>query len=118
MADYIDSAAGTPAYGSIEVTINAVVYILETGGATKASRNLVWNDKTGTPNKSVNIAGLVTGSGTLQLADSTTAIPDVNDTFTADFGRGSKTYFITSVGKQFDQMNAVKVPVSYQQKIN
>lgn len=114
---------GTLAYGSRVLSItnpsaSAVNYIADDINITRPSKIAEANNQLGEPRGQVGVATFVTGSATLQLATSSTAMPKLGATFTEDFGEGDETFFLSEVGRAEVADGLTKVPVSFRKKIN
>lgn len=109
MADYVSSE--NQPYGGVILTIDSVKYRAINWGPAKGTREVSRNDTQG------NIADFrlepepVSGTVTVQLATTSTAIPDTGDTFTV----GSTTYVITSVTKNEPEGDFHSCDIGYRQ---
>lgn len=116
MAAFIND--GTLPYGSQVLTIDTVAYVAENINITRPGTILERKSEIGDPSGQVGIAGFVTGSATLQLAAAATAHPDLGDTFTATFGEGSETWFVSSVSPAYEAEGITKINIEFRKKIN
>jgi hypothetical protein len=107
-------------FGSQVVTIDSVAYVAENISIDAPSTIIEQKDEYGVPSGQVIVEGFVTGTATLQLASSTTALPQIGDAFTlTQVGGGSAVYFLISqVGQSFSQDAETKVNVSFRKRIN
>lgn len=107
---------GTQAFGIPDspVTIDAVTYILEDVNITAGSSVAEIRLPNGVPSGRVYIPEVIEGTGTLQKASSSTAIPARGTQFT---WRGQQ-FYLTEVGDQYQQGQYQKIPISFANKIN
>ena len=108
---YLTSA--TLPYGSRILTIDAVTYIANNFRVDSTGALIERQTELGAPNGAVLIREAKTGSAQLQLATTTTAIPEVGDEFTAD----TITYFLTSVGAPEEARGFKVVDISFREKV-
>ncbi len=117
---------GAVPFGSISITINSVAYIAENITPTKSDIVIQRRGATNLPTGAAFVAEFQTGSATLQLATSSTALPgtfgesDVNK-FTADLfsiGSGTHQWAITRVGRTYAQADHFKVDIDFQKLVN
>ncbi len=117
---------GAVPFGSISITINSVAYIAENITPTKSDIVIQRRGATNLPTGAAFVADFQTGSATLQLATSSTALPgtfgesDVNK-FTADLfsiGSGTHQWAITRVGRTYAQADHFKVDIDFQKLVN
>lgn len=106
------SSANLP-YGSEVLTIDSITYIAENFTVTQASVTAERMDEDGAPNGFALNVGPKSGSATLQLATTSTAIPQVGHTFT----RGSDTFILTEVGEAQSQNGFKTCPISFRENI-
>lgn len=117
---------GAVPYGSISITINSVAYIAENITSSKADQLIQRRGATGAPTGCAFVTDFNTGSATLQLATSSTAVPgtygevDTNK-FTADLfsvGSGTHQWAVTKVGRPYAQLDHMKVDIEFQKLVN
>lgn len=117
MAAYYND--GSVPYGSQSATINSVTYVGENWSVTRGSKTIDRLDANGEPSGRVTVPDFVTGTGTLQLAATTTALPPVGEDFTLTHQNESAvTYIVTEVSPVLDQNDARKVNISFYARIN
>src|SRR5687767_1785857 len=114
---------GSVPFGSTSITINGVAYVAENIRVNNPASVIERRDATNNPSGQATHKDFVTGSATLQLTASGTAVPQTaadSDVyvFTADLGMGSMTWFLTSVGNMYAQGDARKVDIEFRKKIN
>ena len=111
---------GTQAFGieASPVTINAVVYILEGMSFNKSASRADINDSNGEPLGSVITPGRIEGSGTIQLATSSTVLPSPGDSMVLSGGRNDGTYLVQDIGETQSQGDYVKASVNFYKKVN
>lgn len=111
---------GTHSFGIQDspITIDSVVYVLESASFTNGSSRVDVNDSNGEPLGSVIIPSRVEGSATLQLAAAATVPPEIGDEFTLTGGRNPGVYLITEVGDSQSQGDFAKVNISFYLKTN
>lgn len=107
-------------FGSQVVTIDSVAYVAENISIDAPSTIIEQKNQYGVPSGQVIVEGFITGTATLQLASSTTAMPSIGDTFTlVQVGGGSGVNFLVSqVGQSFSQDAETKVNISFRKRIN
>jgi len=116
---------GTQSFGIQDspVTINSVLYVLESASFTYGSSRVDINDSNGEPLGSTIVPNRVEGSGTLQYSsDEFNTVP--NPTLGMEMvtstteGRNNATYVITEVGDSQSQGDYAKCSISFYKKIN
>jgi hypothetical protein len=106
-------------FGSQVVTIDSVAYVAENISIDAPSTIIEQKDEYGVPSGQVIVEGFVTGTATLQLASSATALPAIGDAFQITTVGGAAVYFLISqVGQSFSQDAETKVNVSFRKRIN
>jgi len=100
-------------YGSRVVTIGAVGYIANNFSVSQSLNVIERQDSLGAPNGAVGIQQARTGSAQLQLASSSTTVPDVGTNFSAD----SVSYFTTEVSKPEEQQGFKVIDVSFREVV-
>jgi len=107
-------------FGSQVVTIDSVAYVAENISIDAPSTIIEQKNEFGVPKGQVIVEGFVTGTATLQLASSATAMPSIGDTFTlVQVGGGAAVNFLVSqVGQSFSQDAETKVNISFRKRIN
>jgi|GEM_PF-5826960 len=101
------------------VTINEVIYIIESIDVTTPTTVVESLDEDGLPNKQYLAKGFTTGSATLQLASSETALPPLLGSFTVTLvGGGSLTFIISEVGQTWATNTETKVNIGIRLRIN
>lgn len=113
---YTPTQDGTQAFAipASPVTINSVVYIAEDINIANGSDIKTIKDANGVLSGRAIIQGDITGTCTLQLATSATALPPKGTIFTL-FGI---SFYVTDVGIAFKQGDYTKVNMSFVYKIN
>ena len=111
---------GTQAFGIEDspVTINAVVYVMESFNITRGSSVPEVTDSNGEVIGRTMVPSPAEGSATLQLAASDTALPVIGNEFTTAGDRNAGTYVLTEVGDAQSSGDYEKVSVSFYEKIN
>lgn len=112
---------GTVPFGSRVLTINSVTYVAENFEVKEPTFNVERRNEINQPNGQYIDADFITGSATLQLATSSTAIPANGDTFAtkpraADVS--TTTFVLTEIGIPEEQGGIKKVPVQFRKKYN
>lgn len=96
------------------VSINSVTYIAEDIQISKPSQVVEIKDENGIPTGQVIIPQVITGSCKLQLADDSTGIPSIGQTFDLQ----GATFYVSEVGQTFTQGAYAFVNVSFRMQIN
>lgn len=105
---------GSVYYGSVVLTINAVTYVADDFEITYPTKIIERTNEFDEPEAQVAVPGFVTGSATLQLETSSTAVPTVGQTFT----HNAVDYFISEVGAPQSKADYCKVRISFRKKYN
>jgi hypothetical protein len=113
MGDY--NPANIPYGHESDLTIGGVTYVPEASDLKYPSSDISRKDKKGKPASFLLRDDIITGTVTLQLETASTAIPTTGDTFTYDFGKGTKTFVITNVGTPKGQNMDWKVSIDIRQ---
>lgn len=120
MSNYVDNSVP---YGSRTVTFSRAAvslgsYVAEQISVNRPANVLKRKNEVGNPNGAVGQEDFVTGSATVQLADSTSKQLRVGDTFPAIFDTdlGSENYWITSADQPESQSDYKKQSVQFQKK--
>lgn len=100
---------GSVVAGSRDLTINAIVYATDDFKYDIESSKIVRTDKNNVPSGRKTVRGETTGSATLQLATSATAVPDFGMQFTTTEG----TFTIEKVGRTESKNGESKVPITF-----
>jgi hypothetical protein len=103
---YIDNSVP---YGSVVLVINTVDYVADDITITKSTKVIERTNEVDEPSGQVIIEGFETGSATLQLATSATAIPAIGDTFTYS----TVTYVVSEVGVPKSKGDYTKINISF-----
>lgn len=115
MADY--AFPTTIPKGARILTINTVAYIAEQISFDLGTTEVDRQDEVGKPNGFDQRDQPVKGTATLQLATTTTALPDTGVEFTTPF-RGTSMTFVTNQVGQPEAQGALKtVTIGFRQKI-
>jgi hypothetical protein len=115
---------GTLAFGSRVLSItppvsgSAVSYIADDINVTDPSKVVRAYGEKSAPRGAVGQRDFITGSATLQLATSSTAMPKKGGTFTENFFGDDVTFWITEVGRAENAGDLTKVPVQFMERIN
>ena len=112
---------GTVRFGSRVLTINSITYIAESFEVSEPTFKVERRSELGAPNGKYIGEDFVTGSATLQLAASTTAIPALGLTFATkprDADAATTTFILTEIGIPEAQGDISKVPVKFDKKYN
>lgn len=104
-------------YGTRVVTISAVGYIANSFTTSQSLNVIERQDTLGAPNGAIGIRQPITGSTSLQLATTSTAIPDAGDEFSATIDSVAITFFITERGLPEEQAGFKTVEVSFRESI-
>ena len=109
---------GNIPFGSEVVSINGVDYVAEEIEFTEKSTAIYRRDEQNVPNGGVYIQDLVTGKMTLQLASTSTPIPEGQSIVTMDF-RGTPTQFVvTNISRPLKQDEIHKCKMEITQVLN
>lgn len=100
-------------YGARDLTINGVVYATDDFSLDHEVTEIVRTKKNERPSGQVAIKGRITGSATLQLATSSTALPEMGMTFTVTEG----TFIVRKVGRTETKGGETKVPIEFVEKL-
>lgn len=100
-------------YGSRVLTIDSVAYIANNFSTSQSLNVIERQNELGAPNGAVGIQTARTGSAQLQLATTSTAIPEAGDTLLAD----SITYFITEASKPEEAQGFKVVDISFRESV-
>lgn len=109
---------GNIPYGSQVVTLNATTYVAEDINFEDTTKTIDRADEIGNPNGAVYIKQKVTGTMTLQLATTSTAIPAVNDTVSLTYRGSAKTFVVSKVGQPQKQDDIRKIQVEVAEVLN
>ena len=99
-------------FGSRELTINGVVYAADDFSLDHEVTEIVRTNKNDRPTGQVAIKGRITGSATLQLATSSTPMPEMGMQFTVTEG----TFVLRKVSRSESKGGETKVPIEFVQK--
>jgi hypothetical protein len=108
---YLTSA--TLPYGSRVLTIDSVGYIANNFSTSQSLNVIERTTELGAPNGAVGIQQARTGSAQLQLATSTTTVPDVGDEFAAN----SVTFFLTEVSRPEEAQGFKVIDISFRESV-
>lgn len=111
---------GTVQYGSRVLTINAVAYVADNINVNRPGKTIERTNELDEPSGQVSYSGFVTGSATIQLATSATAIPVQGLTFSTTFvtSIGSETFYIESVDQPEEKAGEKKVNINFRKQYN
>lgn len=101
--------SGTVQYGSQILTINSVTYVADNIEVTKSTNVIERTNELNEASGWVASTGFITGSATLQLAASGTAVPTLGLTFTLD----TMTMVILEVGTPYSKDSDKKVTIGF-----
>lgn len=104
-------------YGTRVVTIAAVGYIANSFSTSSSLNVIERQDTLGAPNGAIGIRQAITGSTSLQLALSSTVIPDPGDEFSATIDGSAITFFITERSLPEEQAGFKTVDISFRESI-
>lgn len=104
-------------YGSRVVTISAVGYIANSFSTSSSLQVIDRQDTLGAPNGAIGIRQPITGSANLQLASTSTGIPDPGDEFSATIDSVAITFFVTERGLPESQNGFKMVDISFREAI-
>lgn len=104
-------------FGSEVVTINSVTYKADDFELTTPTEGVDSLDEFGEVNGATYIPKKITGTATLQLATSGTALPTIGGV-TGTFTRSAISYLITEVGLPETNGDYRKVRISFAKKYN
>ena len=104
-------------YGSRVLTISAASYIANSFSTSNALQVIDRQDELGAPNGAVGIRQPITGSASLQLATTSTAIPDPGDQFTLAVDAVAVTFFITERSMPESQNGFKTVDISFRESV-
>ncbi len=111
MADILND--GSVVAGSRDLTINAAVYATDNFRLSTGSTEILRTDKNQIPSGRKVTRSETSGSATLQLATTGTAVPSVNDQVTTTEGN----FYITSVEPAEEKGGEKKVNVNFKKAI-
>ena len=115
-AVYNDVAIG---YGSFILNIGGSAYIAEDVEVSRPTKIIDRMNEKGEDSGQVIIAAKVTGTATLQLANSSSAYPSLGQVFSGSFGTSTtETFILTDVSSPFAQLSDWKARVSFVKKLN
>ncbi|MEM6884780.1 MAG: hypothetical protein AAF571_07080 [Verrucomicrobiota bacterium] len=111
---------GSIPYGSRVITINLVTYVADNIEVQRPTKEILRTDEVDEPSGAVTYADFVTGSATLQMATSSTAMPPLGQTFTETFDTtvGSETFIIKNVSQPFEKGGERKVSIEFRKAYN
>jgi hypothetical protein len=115
---------GTTPSGSRVLTIPTTTgasYIADNFNVEEPTQFLDNRDEKNEPNGGVLLEDFVTGSATLQLASSTTALPKNGDEFAEKIDPNdatATTFYLTHVGKPESRDSLQKVQIQFRKKYN
>jgi len=109
--------AATLPYGSRVVTISAAGYIANSFSTSNSLQVIDRQTELGAPNGAVGIRTPITGSASLQLATTSTAIPDPGDEFSATIDSVAITFFITERGLPESANGFKTVDISFRESV-
>jgi len=116
---------GTQSFGIQDspVTINSIVYVVESASFTYGSNRVDIDDSNGEPLGSTIVPSRVEGSMTLQYStdsDSTAPNPALGEELVLGTtnARNNTTYLLTEVGDAQTQSDYGKLSISFYEKIN
>jgi len=104
---------GDVSYGSRDLTINGVVYATDDFNLTPDKTEILRTSRLERPTGKVVIKGLVRGTATLQLATSSTAIPQIGHTFTVTEG----DFVVDVVSRAETKGGETKVSIEFSEKL-
>lgn len=104
-------------YGSRVVTITAVGYIANSFSTSSSLQVIDRQTELGAPNGAIGIRTPITGSASLQLATTSTGIPDPGDEFSASIDGSSVSFFITERGLPESQNGFKMVDISFRESV-
>ena len=115
---------GTQSFGIQDspVTINAIVYVLESASYSYGASRVDINDSNGEPLGSTLVPSRVEGSATLQYAEASTINPVIGDEMTLATGRAAAgtdgVYVLSDVSDSQSQGDYAKCSISFFKKTN
>ncbi len=111
---------GTYPSGAPTLTINSVTYICDAFSLDDSANVVDITNGSGEHAGALAFKGKTTGSATLQLASSSTAVPTTaaHSSTTGVFTHDTKTYFITSVSKPKPKEGNWTVSINFQLREN
>jgi hypothetical protein len=112
---YLTSA--TLPYGSRVVTIASVGYIANNFSTSDGLNVIERQTELGAPNGAVGIDQAMTGSAQLQLATTSTAVPEKGQEFSATVAAGAVTFFITERGLPEEAAGFKVVDISFRESV-
>lgn len=104
---------GDVSYGSRDLVINGVTYATDDFNLDHEVTEIVRTDKQERPTGQVGIKGRVNGTATLQLATTSTALPEMGHTFAVTEG----TFVVRKVGRTETKGGETKVPIEFVEKL-
>lgn len=110
------SSANLP-YGSRVVTVATVGYIANSFTTSQSLNVIDRQDTLGAPNGAIGIRQPITGSTSLQLATTSTQIPDCGDEFSATVDGSAITFFITERSLPEEQAGFRTVDISFREAV-
>lgn len=110
------SAASLP-YGTRVVTFGTTGYIANSFTTSQSLNVIERQDTLGAPNGAIGIRQPITGSASLQLASTSTAIPDAGDEFSATIDSTAITFFVTERSLPEEQAGFKTVDISFREAV-
>lgn len=116
MPDYYNDgdSAAPPPVNTATVTINSVTYIAEDINYDTPTASVYRRDANNVAADGYHHDEPITGSATLQLASTSTALPEKYDTFTLD----SITWLVLGVGKSYTLGDFTKTPITFTKRLH
>ena len=104
-------------YGTRVITVATVGYIANSFTTSQSLNVIERQDTLGAPNGAIGIRQPITGSASLQLASTTTQIPDAGDEFSTTVDSTAITFFITERSTPEEQAGFKTVDISFRESV-
>jgi hypothetical protein len=108
---------GSRPHGSALVTVGAATYDTDDFNVDFGSNAVELTDRYGKPKDAFGTYTTATGTCTMQIPLTSTDLPAVGVTFTADV-TGATVWIITQVGAAFKKADFVMAPATFRAKLN
>ena len=108
----------TVQYGSQVLTIGGEAYVADNITINRTSKTILRTNEIDEPSGQVSYKGEPdTGTAQIQLASGSATTPQQGETFTADLGFGSETYYVTDISKPFAKDGETKLNITFRESI-
>lgn len=109
---------GSLPYGAQTLNINAVVYVAETVDFTRPTKKIKRYNQLGEPAGQVFVSDFDTGTATIQLQNSSVALPPRGMTFNVVFQATNTNCVVSDVGTPQSQDDTYKCRISFDRVYN